>query len=410
MSSTGPGRREHSGAFAGLRFYFSRISRSVFSLLQILVASLQRRQPTVVVDISDLSPVERGSFEKALAFYFRATESRRGQLIVRRTPRVSLLSALSSDAVMFPTDSASRRLLQPLLRHAYYVSMQHNADAAWEFSAASERLLGIAGGFASAEVRPRLATAVADSKARFGDQVYLFGTGPSLANAAARSFSDGCVVVCNTIVRDETLWRHLNPNFIVAGDAIYHFGDNRHSDLFRADLRARLRQSAGRCLFLYPRLFASIIESELGDCAELCLPVPVGMHQDPCVDLLNRFQLPALGNVLNLLLLPLGCTLGRSIGLWGFDGRAPNDQLFWANSSRHSYPEAMEDLRREYPAFFQANVPKGNEHKYVQSVHGDALEASLSAAEGRGYRFEMLHASWTPVLQRRLAAGVEGRP
>ncbi|MGY4712353.1 hypothetical protein ACXDF8_22800 [Mycolicibacterium sp. CBM1] len=231
--------------------------------------------------------------------------------------------------------------------------------------------------------------------------VYLFGTGPSLQLAADRSFSDGTVVVCNTIVRDVDLWNHLNPHFLTAGDAIYHFGHNAHARAFRADALRRLEESNGRTLFVYPAQFDVIVRSEFRDVRQLLIPIPYGEHTDISVNLTENFELPHLGNVLNNSLLPLGCTLSRDVRLWGFDGRAPQDTGFWANSDRHSYPELMQSIRDAHPAFFSDSIPAGNEIKYVNSVHGDLLDERLSEAEGRGFTFRMLHQSWTPTLQKR---------
>lgn len=231
--------------------------------------------------------------------------------------------------------------------------------------------------------------------------VYLFGTGPSLQLAKDCSFADGITVVCNTIVRDADLWQHLSPAFLVAGDAIYHFGQNPHSCAFRVDALRRLRESDGQTLFIYPAQFDVIVRSEFSDVAELLVPIPYGPHTDPTVDLKDRFVLPILENVLANLLLPVGCTIGRNIGLWGFDGRAPTDVGFWANSDRHAYPELMPSIRAAHPAFFADKVPAGNEVKYVNKVHGDLLDERLSDAEARGFRFRMLHPSWTPTLQKR---------
>jgi len=105
--------------------------------------------------------------------------------------------------------------------------------------------------------------------------------------------------------------------------------------------------------------------------------------------------------VLNLLLLPLGCTLSKNVFLWGFDGRAPNDQLFWANSAKHSYPELMDTLRAAHPSFFEHFVPADKPTQYVRKVHGDQLDECLSQSERDGWSFVMMHKSWTPTLQKR---------
>jgi len=231
--------------------------------------------------------------------------------------------------------------------------------------------------------------------------VYLFGTGPSLGSAETRSFADGTTIVCNTIVRDKELWDHLAPAFLVAGDAIYHFGHTPHAAAFRADAVRRLRESNGRTSFVYPARFDSVVRSEFREVLPLLIPIPVGDHSDVTVDLTEHFSLPNVENVLNGLLLPLGCTLSRDVRLWGFDGRAPDDSGFWANSDRHAYPELMQSIRDAHPAFFRAKIPAGNEVQYMKRVHGDVLDQRLSEAEGRGFRFQMLHRTWTPTLQKR---------
>lgn len=231
--------------------------------------------------------------------------------------------------------------------------------------------------------------------------VYLFGTGPSLESAGTRSFSDGTTVVCNTIVRDPELWHHLKPSFFTASDAIYHFGHNAHARAFRADALRRLQESAGRTLFVYPAVFDVVVRSEFQDVKDSLVPIPWGEHDDVTVDLANLFMLPHVGNVLNAMLLPIGCTLSTDIRLWGFDGRAPTDSGFWSNSSRHAYPELMQNIREAHPAFFADLVPAGNENQYVRVVHGDLLDERLRDAEGRGFQFQMLHPSWTPTLNKR---------
>jgi hypothetical protein len=187
----------------------------------------------------------------------------------------------------------------------------------------------------------------------------------------------------------------------VAADSIYHFGHTSHAREFRSDLKKRLFESKGETFFLYPEVFDAIVQREFSAFADILIPAPVGEHRDIHVDLRERFELPKLGNVLNILLLPLACTLSKSVRLWGFDGRAPNDKLFWSNSSKHSYPELMPELLEEHPAFFATFVPKNRESEYVGTFHGDELDQRLTAAEAAGYEFVMMHFSWTGTLNKR---------
>ncbi|MGA9407349.1 MAG: hypothetical protein WBW71_09485, partial [Bacteroidota bacterium] len=230
-------------------------------------------------------------------------------------------------------------------------------------------------------------------------RAYLFGTGPSLEKALEYSWGDGYRIVCNTIVRDRELWNHIEPHFIVAGDAIYHFGFTPFAKAFRTDLRKRLLESETR--FIYPFIFHEIVIRELGDVADRLIPISYGDHTIIYNDLIEEFSMPKVGNILNLLMLPLGCTLAKDIYLWGFDGRSPRDKYFWSNSQKHSYSEHIETLHDAHPAFFSNFVPESNPDKYVKNVHGEGLENSLCEAEKRGWHFTMLHDSNTACLQKR---------
>ena len=248
-------------------------------------------------------------------------------------------------------------------------------------------------------VRHRFQKKVFALKSDGREKCYVFGTGPSLEKAWECDWSDGYRIVCNTIVRDPALWEHISPDFIVAGDAIYHFGFSRFARAFRRDLYERLKASG--TFFVYPAQFHTIVSLEFSEFEERLIPIPSGWHWDISVDLTRTFRLPNLGNVLPLLLLPLACTLAKYVYLLGFDGRAPDDKLFWSNSHRHTYPEHMEELRKAHPRFFEYYVPVLDPNKYVREYQGDQLDLALEHAERKGWRFEMLHPSWTPALQKR---------
>ncbi len=233
------------------------------------------------------------------------------------------------------------------------------------------------------------------------EKCYIFGTGISLDDAINRDWSDGYKIVCNTIVRDPILWNHIKPDVIVAGDAIYHFGHTGFAKEFRSDLIKRLNET--QTIFAYPEMFDKIVRREMGGVGERLIPVPMGGHQNIHVNLAEEFSLPALGNVLALLLLPMGCTLSKKVMLWGFDGRAPNDndKPFWSNSNKHTYPELMSELKTAHPRFFEHFVPKNDPLHYVKQVQGELLDERLSQAEKMGYEFVMMHHTWTPSLQKR---------
>jgi hypothetical protein len=356
------------------------------------------RRDVVLLVTGNASDAKTSEVEKRLRFLFTHLEK---TIEIRKSRRASPLAYLR-DAGLAAADAAAVPAF--VNRHVRWVTdldYESNPLDGWELMD-----LGVA------LSRGAQRTSVAHAYEKFVDHVrrrtvggprpaYIFGTGPSLSLASERSFSDGAVIVCNTVVRDSELWHHLNPTFLTAGDAIYHFGHTEHARAFRADALKRLKESDGVTLFVYPAQFDVIVRSEFREVQPLLVPIPYGEHTDVSVDLTRRFTFPNLGNVLTSLLLPLACTLSTDVRLWGFDGRSPSDTGFWANSNRHAYPELMQGIRDAHPAFFADLIPPGKEVQYVTRVHGDLLEERLTDAESRGFQFRMLHPSWTPTLQKR---------
>jgi len=228
---------------------------------------------------------------------------------------------------------------------------------------------------------------------------YIFGTGPSLAKAKMFDFSDGYKVVCNTVCKDREFFSSVKPDILVAGDALYHFSDTTHARTFLRDLESRMDES--KFLFCYPAYFDPFVRRRFPKFEDRLVPIPVGKTFDLTANITTKFRLPATGNVLGLLLLPIACQLSRDVRLLGFDGRRPNDENFWANSSEHSYPELIREMVSEYPTFYGHYVPKTNPSYYVNSVHGDRLDQAMSKAEHEGWQFTLLSPSTSPALAKR---------
>lgn len=226
---------------------------------------------------------------------------------------------------------------------------------------------------------------------------YVFGTGPSLASARERDFSNGYRIICNTICKSKSLFDHIGPHVIVAGDALYHFGDTLHAESFRRDLHQRLKESD--CVFLYPEVFRLRVEREFADVGDQCYPVATSLEGITPVNN-HVFQFSHLPNVLGSMLLPLACHLSTEIQLLGFDGKKPEDKLFWSNYSEVTYPGLIEIMAEEYPAFFHHYVPPDDPQRYSRVAHGDLLESALTDAAQRGWRFRMLAPSISPALSK----------
>lgn len=261
------------------------------------------------------------------------------------------------------------------------------------------------------KIKPVKESEIEESKKRFlnycdglpkHEYSLIMGTGPSLVKARKLTQLDCYKIACNTIVKDVPLWTQLKPHFLVAGDAIYHFGHNLHATSFRRDLRTCL--GLHPVPFIYPALYHPFVKDEFKSFEHLLIPVPTSNSDQFNNNLMKNFQLPALGNVLNLLLLPLATTLTKKVYLLGFDGRKPEDKLFWTNSSDHSYTEYIPDIQKKHPRFFDYFIDDKNPFKYVNTVHGDALDNNLTALENEGYEFTVLAPSHTKTIQKRYKA------
>lgn len=240
---------------------------------------------------------------------------------------------------------------------------------------------------------------VAEIKKQNYKKSYIFGTGPSLSKVVDKKWNDGYRVVCNTIVRDKKAWNYIKPHIVVAADTIYHFGHTRFAKRFREDLRDRLLET--NTIFVYPSLFQWIVEREFSEFKSRLFPMSIGSIKKINVDFSKNYELPNLGNILPLMLLPIASFLSKNVYLWGFDGKAPKDKLFWKNSTNHTYEELMITLQKAHPAFFEYYVPKDDSSKYIKAVQGDELDMLMTKAEDEGWRYVMMHHSWTPTLEKR---------
>jgi hypothetical protein len=291
---------------------------------------------------------------------------------------------------------------QKILGNVYNVDYKRTPHEGWNWHTLADYL------FFDKKVikksKDRFIKSITNNLGENKDKCYIFGTGKSLEKAVSHDWSDGYRVVCNTIVRDEELWSHINPHYIVAGDAIYHFGHSEFSRAFRKDLLKRLTESNAK--FIYPASFHALVFREMNSIQEQLIPVPNGTSKEFYHGLIPDFKLPSLGNVLPLLLLPVACTLSKNTSMLGFDGRAPDDKLFWSNSIKHSYPELMGNLQNAHPKFFEHYLKDQRPENYTKNVHGDELDSLLTQAELIGWKFILMSKSWTKTLQKRFVSGL----
>ncbi|MCE9613229.1 MAG: hypothetical protein K8T26_03080 [Lentisphaerae bacterium] len=230
---------------------------------------------------------------------------------------------------------------------------------------------------------------------------YVFGTGPSLEQAWQRDFSDGYRIVCNMIVGNAALLDHLQPHFLVAGDAAYHFSLNQHAAAFQRDLDQAL---VTRDLQLITRdIYGPLLAAHHPHLRGRVLLAPSGklpVQFDPR-------RLPIyypMGNILTSLMLPLASALADRVCLLGFDGRAPQDTGFWKYAPAAAHADLLPAIAAAHPHF----IPKTNA-VFVDyaNQHGDNTESLMQAGEAAGKRYVCLNESYIPACRKRWAGAVE---
>lgn len=274
----------------------------------------------------------------------------------------------------------------------------------WRVDPSSERFEGSFYLYMSQDANPEREADLAECRRRFGELVrelggqrkaYVFGTGPSLAEAFDFDFFDGLTIACNSMVTNSALLEHLQPRVFVAADPIFHAGCSSYAGEFRRHLLRALETYDAD--FLVPfRDYKLYSENLPPQWRKRIIGVPLDPQSPINVDLVHDFRVRSVGNVLTLLLIPLAATLSREVGILGCDGRLiEENEYFWKHEPRSQLGDKMSEIRRCHPAFFAIDYDE-----YYRS-HVENVEAWLSVGEKAGVRFRNLTRSYVPALQRR---------
>jgi hypothetical protein len=224
-------------------------------------------------------------------------------IIVEENKGLSILNHLNDKFVGFLHSKKPDLLKKIKYEKIFHLNYSNNADDGWEY----HRILSA---MQKAEVDNNRIKAIdklnsiKEELSSIFNKTYIFGTGPSLEKAYDRTWDDGIRIVSNTIVKDKDLWNHINPHFIVAGDAIYHFGISDFAQAFRKDLADRLAET--NTYFVFQEHFYPFVKQCFPDYTNRLIPIPVKDTSSFYNIIETKFELPAVGNVLNNLLLPSG--------------------------------------------------------------------------------------------------------
>lgn len=226
---------------------------------------------------------------------------------------------------------------------------------------------------------------------------YVFGNGPSLGYAFDRDYSDGVRIVCNSAIKNVRLMDHIKPQFIVAGDTIWHFGCSEYAIAYRDDLRkALLRYNS---YYIIPGPEAYPMYSWLGELQNRAVMIP-HHGSEPVFDLRSDFRLPDFFSVFNSVMLPIAHTLTREIYICGVDGKVPHgdNEDFWPHAIDVQYDHELVKSGHDCHPTFEIRRKRFDEEVLVKQ----AMEKNIVSGETlHGKTYLAMFGSFMPLLKER---------
>lgn len=227
------------------------------------------------------------------------------------------------------------------------------------------------------------------------EKVILFGTGPSINSVINKDYSDKTTIICNSIVKDDTLLEKIRPNAITFIDSVFHFGVSLYCERFISDLIKTVNKFESYC-FVNEVGGALIYEHYPGLRKKLiCFPTyrTGGPNRIKPNNFKSRFYSQS---VVTRIMLQLGAGLADKILMCGFDGRSKGEDYFWKHSPTVQYTNLMQSVWDSHPTFFANTKYEDNYNE-----HCKVMEKVISSLEKKGAEIYTLEKSYIPALAIR---------
>jgi hypothetical protein len=224
---------------------------------------------------------------------------------------------------------------------------------------------------------------------------YVFATGPSLDMILKVDVPDDAVkVVCNSIVRSDTLLDHISPDILTFADPVFHFGPSRYAAQFREDAVETIRRYG--CWCVVPPHGAVLLRTHYPDIAERVIGVPAS-SSDFVFPSSDNLRVHGTANIMTHFMLPVVSSLSDRITVVGADGRKESDSYFWEHSSIAQYEGLMLSAAETHPAFFRDRI-----YAEYYEKHIEILRAIIEYGEQQGRVYQSITPSYIPALRERL--------
>jgi len=228
------------------------------------------------------------------------------------------------------------------------------------------------------------------------NDAYVFATGPSLDTVFDTKIPDKAVkVVCNSIVRNDDLLAHIQPDVLTFADPVFHFGPSEYAAQFRSDAVRAIRKYNCWCIVNTPG--DVLLQTQFPEVADRIIGIPSrSTLSDFHFPSANQLYVRSAANIMTLFMLPIASTLAKSIHIFGADGREENESYFWKHSSIAQYEGLMNSVVQMHPSFFRDRLYTDYYDKHI-----GLLRELVEFGEAQGKHYDSLTPSYVPVLHER---------
>lgn len=238
------------------------------------------------------------------------------------------------------------------------------------------------------------------SRAADAERSFVFATGPSLDRATDFEFRDeDLTIVCNSIVTNDDLLAHIEPDVLVFADPVFHFGPSEYAATFREDAVETLRTYD--CVGFVPERHRSLLAGHYPD---LDLVGLRGVDADrPVYPTPEDRRVMSTNNIMTWFMLPIASALTDDVYVLGADGREEDASYFWEHNEDAQYDdELMETAVACHPSFFRDRV-----YADYYEQHCETLASFIQDGESRGNDYYSLTHSYIEALADRRVDAID---
>lgn len=225
--------------------------------------------------------------------------------------------------------------------------------------------------------------------------VNVFGSGPSLKHYKKHDFNNSISIICNSIVKNEDFLRDVQPNIMVATDAVFHSGYSQYASEFRVHLCKALDLVQEMILIVPMRDIVLYLDNLPKQYRDRIIGIQSKQLQKFNLDLLREPVVKSTSNVLTLMMLPLASTFELPIKILGFDGKSiKKEEKFWDYDSSSQFASSMDSTRLAHPAFYAVD------YEEYYETHCEEVRKIMQLIEEKSLVIKMLAHSYISALNK----------